>query len=380
MMRVLCAPDSLKESLSAVEAAAAMVRGVQAAGGEAEACPIADGGEGTVQAMVTATGGEFRTTRVMGPLGSPIDATWGVLGALPGQPKTAVIEMAAASGLPLVPGEQRDPTRTTTYGTGELVLAALEAGVQRIVLGIGGSATTDAGCGAAMALGVRFFDAEGRPIDEPITGGMLDRIEHIDLMARDRRLDKVELLIACDVTNPLTGPSGAAAVYGPQKGASEQQVNELDAGLANVANCVEQAGQADIRDMPGAGAAGGLGGGAVAMLGGELRRGAELVLETVGFEQRVRGSDLCLTGEGKLDGQSLSGKAVMAVMAAAKRQGIATVALVGAAEEVERAMAMGLAGCRVIGEGLPTSESIAHAGELMEKAAREVVLERKPTA
>ncbi|MEX1016428.1 MAG: glycerate kinase [Phycisphaeraceae bacterium] len=375
-MRVLCAPDSFKESLSAVDAAAAMVRGVQQAGGTAEPCPIADGGEGTVQAMVAATAGSYHTTRVTGPLGQGVDARWGLLGEQPGQPRTAVIEMAAASGLPLVPHDQRDPTRTTTYGTGQLLRAALDHHVQRIVLGIGGSSTTDAGCGAAQALGVRFFDEDDRPIDQPITGGMLDHIYHIDLTTRDPRLNNVELLIACDVTNPLAGPEGAAAVYGPQKGATDAQVAQLDANLLHVANHVERAADCTVRDMPGAGAAGGLGAGGVALLGGTLRPGANLVLDTVGFDARVQGCDLCLTGEGQLDGQSLSGKAIMAVVKAAQRRGVPTVALVGMAVDAERAVDAGLAGYRVIGEGLPVSKSIARAAELLEQAAAAVVAER----
>ncbi|MFP4223090.1 MAG: glycerate kinase [Phycisphaeraceae bacterium] len=376
-MRVICAPDSFKESISASEAAEAMARGVRAAGGEADVCPIADGGEGTVDALTTATGGEIRTARVTGPLGEPVDAAWGMLGDVPDQPRTAVVEMAAASGLPLVPKDQRDPTKTTTFGTGEVIRAALDAGAGRIILGIGGSATTDGGAGAAQALAARFLDEHGQAIDAPMAGGLLERIARIDLAPLDPRLNEIELVIASDVTNPLTGDQGAAAVYAPQKGASHAQVQQLDAALAHLAKRIEQATGRDVTSLPGAGAAGGLGAGAMALLGGELRSGAELVLDVVGFARRVQNSDLCLTGEGKLDGQSLSGKAILTVAKAAGQAGVPTIALVGAlGPDAERTREAGLDAIVVVGEGLPAEESMARAAELVETAARQVVRSR----
>ncbi|MFP4145748.1 MAG: glycerate kinase [Phycisphaeraceae bacterium] len=376
-MRVICAPDSFKESISASEAAEAMARGVRAAGGEADVCPIADGGEGTVDALTTATGGEIRTARVTGPLGEPVDAAWGMLGDVPDQPRTAVVEMAAASGLPLVPKDQRDPTKTTTFGTGEVIRAALDAGAGRIILGIGGSATTDGGAGAAQALAARFLDEHGQAIDAPMAGGLLERIARIDLAPLDPRLNEIELVIASDVTNPLTGDQGAAAVYAPQKGASHAQVQQLDAALAHLAKRIEQATGRDVTSLPGAGAAGGLGAGAMALLGGELRSGAELVLDVVGFARRVQNSDLCLTGEGKLDGQSLSGKAILTVAKAAGQAGVPTIALVGAlGPDAERTREAGLDDIVVVGEGLPAEESMARAAELVETAARQVVRSR----
>lgn len=376
-MRVICAPDSFKESLSATEAAAAMARGVAAAaaGVEVDECPIADGGEGTVEAMLAATRGQIHRSRVTGPLGNPVEGAWGMLGCTVSQPRTAVIEMAAASGLGLVPADQRDPWQTTTFGTGELLRAALDAGAQRIILGVGGSATNDGGCGAAQALGVCFYDRDGLLIEPPVTGGMLDRIGRIVVSGIDRRLAQTELVVACDVTNPLTGPKGAAQVYGPQKGASPEQVRALDRALAHVAVLVRDQLDVDVADLPGAGAAGGLGFAAVALLAGQLRRGVELVLEAVGFDRRVSGCDVCLTGEGRIDGQTLSGKAIAGVAAAAGAAGVPTLALVGCiGPGAERAPEVGIRSVSVIGERLPRDESMARAAELLESTAARVIL------
>jgi glycerate kinase len=367
-MRVICAPDSFKESLSAPDVAAAMARGIAQALPNAtiDLCPIADGGEGTVDAMLAATAGQLRQTRVLGPLGDPIQAAWGIAGHIPNQPLTAIIEMAAASGLALVPPHQRDPTETTTYGTGQLIRAALDAGAQRIILGIGGSATTDAGCGAAQALGVRFLDSRADLINQPITGGLLRQITHIDLRPLDPRLARTQLVIACDVTNPLTGPNGAAAIYGPQKGASPQQVQLLDGSLARLSALMRDTHAIDIADQPGTGAAGGLGFGAVAFLGGQLGRGIDLVLQAVGFDQRVRDCDLCLTGEGRIDGQTLAGKALAGVARAAQKHHVPTIALVGSVGPgVERVREIGISQYHVIGQGLPVHESMARAAELL---------------
>jgi len=372
MMKIICAPDSFKECLTAQAAAQAMARGLARAFPDAavDICPIADGGEGTVDALVAATGGEHRRTAVMGPLGETLTARWGLLGGAGEKTKTAVIEMAAAAGLEAVPAGRRDPSRTTTFGVGQLISAAIGEGAARIVLGIGGSATTDGGCGAAQALGVRFVDRAGRVIEQPMTGGLLQQITKIDLAGLDARLAGIELLVACDVRNPLTGLHGAAHVYGPQKGATPEQVRELDAGLANLARVWRRDLGRDVEQQPGAGAAGGLGGGAMAMLGAKLGPGVELVLKAVGFEQRVRGCVLCLTGEGKLDAQSMQGKACLGVAQAAARHGVPTVALVGVAGPgAEQSLSQGLAGYRVIGAGLPASESIRRAAELLENAA-----------
>ena len=375
-MRVLCAPDSFKGSLTAHEAARAMVRGVRRAGGEAVACPMADGGEGTVDAMVTATGGRLVHRRVNGPQGEGVDAAYGVLGGgCAAGGGAVVIEAAAAAGLTLVPPHRRDPERTTTRGVGELIAAAVDAGAERIVLGIGGSATNDAGCGAAQALGVDFRDASGRVIDTPITGGLLTRIARIDTTRLHPRLHEVHLEIACDVTNPLTGPEGAAAVYGPQKGATPEAVRRLDEALHHWAAVVRRDLGVNIETLPGGGAAGGLGAGAVALLGGTLRRGVDLVLDHVRFDELVEGCDLCLTGEGCFDEQTLRGKAIAGVAAAAGRVGVPVAVLAGrlGPGAKEAASRLGIATHRAIGEGASEAESVRRAADLLAHAAAAVV-------
>ncbi len=324
-LRIIVAPDSFKGSLSAVEAARAMARGIRAVFPEAEVVelPTADGGEGTMEALVAATGGRLRHATVQGPLGDPVRAAWGVLG----DGRTAVIEMAAASGLTLVPEARRDPRLATTFGTGELVKAALDNGLRRLILGLGGSATNDAGAGLARALGARFLDAAGH--DLPEGGAALARLTRIDLAGLDPRLAETELLVACDVDNPLCGPRGASAVYGPQKGATPEIVRELDAALEAFARIARRDTGRDAAEVPGAGAAGGLGAGLLFFTPARLRPGVGIVLEAVGFEARVRGADLVFTGEGRTDAQTVMGKAPVGVAAAAKREGVPVVCLSG---------------------------------------------------
>ncbi|MBI1373151.1 MAG: glycerate kinase [Phycisphaera sp.] len=331
-MKLLIAPDSFKESMTAADAAAAIARGIERLGVDVEIdlCPVADGGEGTVEAMVEATGGELKREVVIGPLGEPVEAAWGLLG----DKTTAVIEMAAAAGLALVPRKRRDPARTTTFGVGQLIEAALDAEVARIIVGIGGSATTDGGAGMAQALGVTFTGVE-----PPMTGGQLADVGAVLLLSRDARLRNVAIVVACDVTNPLCGPNGAAAVYGPQKGATPAQVAQLDAGLAHLASLLPDVDA----DAPGMGAAGGLGFGLVAFCGARLERGIDLVLDAVRFDERVRGADLVITGEGRLDGQSVQGKTCLGVATAAAKHGVPTIALVGCTgDDVERTLDHGL--------------------------------------
>jgi glycerate 2-kinase len=324
-MRIVVAPDSYKGSASALRVAEAMERGVRAVFPDAEVLkiPIADGGEGTVEALVVATGGRVERRAVRGPLGTPVEAPWGILG----DGRTAVIEMAAASGLPLVPKERRDPRITTTYGTGELVRAALDAGLDRIVVGIGGSATNDGGTGFARALGARFLDAAGA--DLPEGGGALPRLARVELAGLDPRLASAEIMVACDVDNPLTGPRGASAVYGPQKGATPDMVRELDAALGHYAAVARAATGRDVADRPGAGAAGGLGAGLLFFTPARLRPGVEIVLEATGFDARVAGAALVVTGEGRTDFQTAMGKAPVGVAAAAKRHGVPVVCISG---------------------------------------------------
>jgi glycerate 2-kinase len=376
-MKVICAPDKFKGSLTAAEAAQAMARGVRRAAPSAtvDCCPVADGGEGLVEAMLAAASGQPVFTKVASPLGDRVSARWGLIRERNGEPLTAVMEMAAASGLALVPPDRRDPTRTTTFGTGQLIRAAMDHDVERIIIGIGGSATTDGGCGAAAALGVRFIDASGQTVGpESLNGGRLADITRIDTTGLDPRLANTPILVACDVTNPLVGPLGAACVYGPQKGATPAQVMLLDQGLRHLAAVIREQLAMDVETMPGAGAAGGLGAGLVAFLGGVLWPGIDLVLEATGFDRRVRGCDLCLSGEGRLDGQTAAGKAVIGVARAALRQGVKTVALVGAlGDGAEAVLEAGLHAYQVIGRGLGPVESQRRAAELLEAASANLI-------
>ena len=314
-MRVVVAPDSYKGSVSAVGVAAALERGVLRVFPQAEVrkIPIADGGEGTVEALVTATGGQMKQERVRGPLGEVVDACWGILG----DGKTAVIEMAAASGLPLVPPDRRDPRITTTYGTGELIRTALDAGLRRIIIGIGGSATNDGGTGMAQALGAKFLAADGAEL--PPGGGALAQLKTIDLSGLDSRLTETEITVACDVDNPLCGQRGAAAVFGPQKGATPAMVAELDAALGHFAGCARVATGRNVADLAGAGAAGGLGAGLLFFTPAKLRPGVEIVLEAVKFAEVVKDAAFVITGEGRTDFQTAYGKAPVGVAKVAKQ-------------------------------------------------------------
>lgn len=333
-MKVVVAPDSFKESLPAPEVAAAMGQGVLDACSNAvvDLCPLADGGEGTVAAMAAATGGQLLTADVFDPLGRPIRARLALLGGaigagLPGElgfsaavtepgedaPPTrgAVVEMAAASGLALVQPEHRDPLRTTSYGTGQLITAALDAGAEEIIVGIGGSATCDGGCGAAQALGVRFIDSDGHELVCGLSGGGLSELAEIDISERDERLANARIRVACDVTNPLTGPHGAAKVYAPQKGATPEAVVTLDANLAHLAEVIRRSLGVDVALLAGAGAAGGLGAGLVAFAAATLEAGLDVIAEAVRLRRRLAGADMLLTGEGRLDASSGYGKAAV---------------------------------------------------------------------
>ena len=332
--RVLIAPQSFKGSADAVAVAAAIARGIRRAWPAAVTVevPLADGGEGTVRALVRATGGELRRARAHDPLLREIEAEWGVLG----DRTTAVVEMAAANGLPLLRDDERDPRITSTRGTGELILAAAMSGAHRIIVGIGGSATNDGGAGMARAFGYRFFDRAGQ--DLPEGGAALARLARIDGQT-DPRLIRARIDVACDVRNPLLGPEGASAIFGPQKGATADMVRELDAALSVYADVVERHVGRNVRDVPGAGAAGGLGAGLVAFLDARLVSGARLVLDAVGFERLLDGAALVVTGEGRIDGQSVYGKLTQAVTAAARARGIpvaAVAGMVGAGHEAMR--------------------------------------------
>ncbi|MFA5952453.1 MAG: glycerate kinase [Hyphomicrobium sp.] len=330
-MKIVIAPDSFKESLSSSEVASELEAGLRRVWPNAEyvKVPMADGGEGTVQALVDATGGEFVRREVTGPLGAPVVASYGLLGG--GQ--TAVIEMAEASGLPLVPRGERDPLRASTYGTGELVLDAIGRGVKEIIVGLGGSATNDGGAGFAQALGVRFLGADGVPILEPLGGGRLAEIVSIDASGINAGLSGIKISVASDVTNPLTGPSGASAVYGPQKGATPEMVQSLDSNLGHLALLVKRDLGRDVSEMPGAGAGGGLGWALLAFTNATVKRGIEIVVEATGLDRHMKGADLAVTGEGRVDFQTAFGKTPSGVAASARRAGVPVVAIGGGLSE-----------------------------------------------
>ena len=324
-MKIVIAPQGFKGNLTALEVARAIEAGVKRIVPDALTIlkPMADGGEGTVQALVDATGGEIITTEVTGPLGEPVNAHWGILN----DRVTAVIEMAAASGLPLVPPEKRNPLTTTTYGTGELILAALAKGCRKLIIGIGGSATNDGGAGMAQALGARFLDAKGKELAPG--GAALADLEHIDVTNLDPRLVGFEVTLACDVNNPLCGPRGASAIYGPQKGATPELVEQLDAALAHYADVVRKDLGADVRNVAGAGAAGGLGMGLMVFLKARLIPGIDVVIEATNLVADLTGADLVFTAEGRIDCQSAMGKVLTGVALKAKEFGSPVIALAG---------------------------------------------------
>lgn len=324
-MRIVVAPDSFKGSASAVAVAKAMEQGVLSVFPEAEVIqvPIADGGEGTIEAFIVATGGQMIRENVLGPLGNPIETYWGMLG----DGETAVIEMAAASGLPLVPQEKRNPCITTTYGTGELIKAALNKGIRKLIIGIGGSATNDGGMGMACALGARFLDAVGNSL--PSGGAALQQLVTIDVSQIDARLAETTIVVACDVDNPLCGPQGASAVYGPQKGATIKMIAELDAALAKFAAIAKKTIGKDVAEYPGAGAAGGLGAGLLLFTNAQLLPGVDIVLEAVRFADIAKEADFVITGEGCTDFQTACGKAPVGVARIAGKYHVPTFCVSG---------------------------------------------------
>lgn len=376
-MQIVIAPDSYKDALRstlACERIAAGLRRVQP-NAEIDLCPIADGGEGFTQAITFDNpNAQSREAQTTDPLGRRITAEWAMLCDQAGDPETAIIEFASTSGLEHLLPDERDPTRTTTLSTGKLIATAIDEGATNILLGIGGSATNDGGCGIAQGLGITFYDSKGVLIKQPITGGMLKQIASIQPQDCRSYFASRRIKVACDVTNPLTGPDGAAHVYGPQKGADAAAIALLDEGLAHLARLWREQLGVDVEYLPGAGAAGGVGGGLVAMLGAELVGGAGLVLDMVGFDRRINGADLCITGEGRLDGQSLQGKAAMTVAGRCRTAGVPCVALVGSVGlGAERSLDAGLTDYRVIGPGLSTEQSIRRTAELLEAAAESLL-------
>ncbi|MYM28081.1 glycerate kinase [Duganella sp. CY15W] len=324
-MKIVIAPDSFKESLTALAVANEIEAGFREVFPDAEyvKLPVADGGEGTVQAMIDASGGKRVALQVTGPLGTQVSAFYGLMG----DGQTAVIEMAAASGLELVLPSQRNPLRTTSFGTGQLILNALNAGARRFVLGIGGSATNDGGAGMLQALGGRLLDAAGANLEPG--GGALNLLDRIDLSELDPRIQDCTFDVACDVSNPLVGPQGASAIFGPQKGATPEMVATLDDNLRHYASIIARDLGRQVADVPGAGAGGGIGAAMMVFLGGQLRPGSEIVTAAVGLDAAVAAADLVITGEGRIDGQTIHGKTPIGVARVAQRHGKPVIAIAG---------------------------------------------------
>lgn len=369
-MRILICPDKFKGSLSASEAAAAIERGITEGWPEAETilCPLADGGEGTLEVLVKATGGRLVEMEVTGPLGEKRRAPFGITG----DGKTAIVEMASASGLELIPSERRDPKRTTTAGTGDLIRAALDLGIRRVIVGIGGSGTNDGGTGMAAALGARFLDQQGEEL--PPGGGRLERLHRLDLSRLDPRIRETEIVVASDVDNPLLGPQGATRVYASQKGATPEDVELLERGLARLAEVTARSLGRRLENNPGAGAAGGLGFGLMAFLGARMEPGIEVVMEAVGFQRLLVSSQLVITGEGRLDAQSTRGKTVNGVARKALERGLPVLALGGEiATGAEALHEIGVTAMFPIAGGpVDRRESMLKAAQLITRTSREI--------
>lgn len=368
--KVVIAPDSFKESLTALEVAEAVETGFKKVfpNWEYVKVPMADGGEGTVQSLVDATGGFIKVVEVLDPLGRKIEASYGISG----DGKQAIIEMATASGLELLKQSERDAMQATSWGLGDLICSALDEGVERILIGIGGSATNDAGAGMIQRLGGKLLDAEGKQI--PYGGVALSKLQTIDLLELDARLSDIEIEVACDVNNPLTGPGGASYIYGPQKGADEEQIKELDQNLKHFAEIIRKDLDIDIEKEPGAGAAGGVGGALLAFLGAELRSGGELITEWIALEDIIKDADLVITGEGGINHQTVYGKTPVIVSKLAKKYQIPVIALVGSISEgYEKVYEHGIdAVFSVLSEVTDLEEALKTAPQNVERTAENI--------
>ncbi len=374
-MKIVIAPDSYKESLTALEASNAIERGFKEIFPEAEyvKVPMADGGEGTVQSLIDATNGKRMYKEVTGPLGDRVQAFFGLLG----DGETAVIEMAAASGLHLVPIEKRNPLLTSSRGTGELIRAALDLGVNRIIIGLGGSATNDGGAGMIQALGGNLLDRNGNELLPG--GGRLAELVKIDLTQLDPRIHGVEIEVACDVDNPLIGAHGASVIFGPQKGATREMVEFLDKQLSHFADVIETQLQTSIKKLSGAGAAGGLGGGIVAFLNGKLKKGIDIVIDAVQLEKRMLGASIVITGEGRMDSQTMYGKTPMGVAGVAIDQNVPVIGLSGSlSPDHDVLLENGFTALYSIIPGVVNhSEAYEHASLYLQQTARNVAATMK---
>jgi len=327
-MNIIIAPDSFKECLSAKEVAINISEGIRNVmpGATLRQMPISDGGEGILDVLLDGVGGKRIAVEVRDPLSRRINSHYGILG----DNRTAIIEMAKASGLELLKEEEKNPLTTSTYGTGQLIKDALDKGCKKIIIGIGGSATNDGGAGMIRALGDKFLDKNGKDIPEG--GGALNELDHIDLSGFDQRIENIEVVVACDVSNPLTGPKGASMVYGSQKGGSMEELQVLDKNLEYYASVIKKELKIDIANMPGAGAAGGTGAALMAFMDGKLENGINLILKTLGMEQFMKKADLVITGEGKIDEQTLHGKTISGIAKMAREHNVPVIVITGKVE------------------------------------------------
>lgn len=368
---IVLAPDSFKESMTAKEACESMERGIKKVNSNISCIhvPMADGGEGTMQSLVDATNGRVYSLEVVGPIGDKVKAEYGILG----DGEIGILEMASASGIQLVHSDKRNPLVTTTYGTGELIKACLDHGVKKLLIGIGGSATNDGGAGVIQALGGKLLDEEGNELG--FGGGELGKLNTIDLSNFDPRLKDVVIEVACDVSNPLCGESGASNVYGPQKGATKEMVSILDNNLRHYAEIIKKQIGKDVLNVPGAGAAGGLGAGLMAFLNGSLKKGIEMVIEYAGLEEKVKGADMVWTGEGSIDSQTQYGKTPLGVATIAKKYNKPVIALAGrVGDGIEVLFEKGIDSIFGITKGATSlEEALAKGQENIEKTSENII-------
>lgn len=371
-MKIIIAPDSFKGSLTAREAASIMERGVRSAIPDAEIdiIPMADGGEGTLEALVSSTNGEYGAAEAVDPLGRPMSGKYGILG----DGRTVIIEMASVSGLLLLKKEERNPFFTTTYGTGQIIRHVLESGYRECIIGIGGSSTNDCGTGMAQALGVRFLKKERTEIVDKMCGGLLGDIASIDTNGLHPAIQLSHIVVACDVRNPLLGEKGCSLMYSPQKGATPEIVNQLEKNMKSFIDIAERTIGRQVRDVPGAGAAGGLGAGLMMFLEAELRQGINIVMDACLFSERIKGADLILTGEGKIDSQTVFGKTIAGIALQAKSAKIPVIAFSGIVEKADKLYELGITNIYPIrDESVSIEESIAQASALLQKAVEKVM-------
>jgi glycerate kinase len=371
-MKIVIAPDSFKGSLTSNEAALAIEKGILQVlpGCTIIKIPMADGGEGTLDALVTATDGNYTEVETSDPIGRPIKSKYGILG----DKKTAIIEMAEASGLLLLKTEERNPLKTTTYGTGQLIKDALDKGYRNFIIAIGGSATNDGGAGMAQALGVKFFNANKQEIADKMCGGNLNKVSSFDLNSIHSAISQSQITIASDVKNPLLGPNGCTYVFSKQKGANSEMIDVLEKNIDHFYSLLEKTTTKVVRDIPGAGAAGGLGAGLLFFLNAQIQSGIEMVMNASKFEEQIKDADLVITGEGKIDNQTAFGKTIAGIAAIAKKQQIPVIAFAGIVDNADNLMPLGITNCYSISSSDITIEySIKNAAFLLEKAVEQVM-------